>query len=87
MSQHFLYCASGSAVEQMVRVLASQDLGRKGITVNSIASTTARPRSRSSKTFAALSPEGRIGLPDDIAGVVSFVASGQILLVNGAVTV
>ncbi|KAF9207787.1 Dehydrogenase reductase SDR member 4 [Podila verticillata] len=44
MSQHFLYFASRSAVEQMVRVLASQDLGRKGITVNSVNPVTHRHR-------------------------------------------
>lgn len=98
--QNVLYCASRGAVEQMVRVLA-KDLGQKGITVNSVnpgpTDTDCFHHGKTEeqvKTFAALSPEGRIGLPNDIAGVVSFVASdqakwinGQVLLVNGAMTV
>ncbi|KAG0353999.1 NAD-P-binding protein [Gamsiella multidivaricata] len=93
---NFLYCATKGAVEQMVRTLA-KDLGGKGITVNCInPGPTDTDGFRTGKTeeqikfIAGLSPVGRLGQPDDIAGAVSFIASessawvnGQILRVNG----
>ena len=80
----------------MTRVL-SKDLGRKGITVNSVApgptATDLFLRGKSEqvlKTIAGLNPQGRIGKPEEIADVVGFLSgeqsswiTGQVLRVNG----
>ncbi|KAF9428213.1 hypothetical protein BGZ94_003073 [Podila epigama] len=93
---YFLYVATKGAVEQMVRAL-SKDLGSKGITVNCInPGATDTDGFREGKTeqqiqfAAAAHPQGRLGQPDEIANVVSFIAgdssawvNGQILRVNG----
>ncbi|KAF8903016.1 hypothetical protein BGZ58_006627, partial [Dissophora ornata] len=77
---HFLYCATKGAVEQMTRTLA-KDLGSKGITVNCInPGPTDTEGFRQGKTeqhiqsIASLSPAGRLGQPEEIAAVISFLA-------------
>ncbi|KAG0215931.1 hypothetical protein BGX28_007157 [Mortierella sp. GBA30] len=100
MPNYFLYCATKGAVEQMVRTLA-KDLGTKGISVNCVnPGPTDTEGFRHGKTeqqikfFAGLSPYGRLGQPEDIAGAISLLASdsaswvnGQILRVNGGMVV
>ncbi|KAF2186428.1 NAD(P)-binding protein [Zopfia rhizophila CBS 207.26] len=100
MPTYLLYCASKGAIEQMTRVLA-KDLGRKGIIVNAIApgptGTELFYRGKSEellKTIATWNPFGRIGMPEDIAKAVGFLAgegsgwvNGQILRANGGMTV
>ncbi|KAL4916764.1 hypothetical protein BDW62DRAFT_100952 [Aspergillus aurantiobrunneus] len=94
---YLLYATAKAAIEQMTRVMA-KDLARKGILVNCIApgpTTTGLFLEGKSdqmlKTVANFSPFGRIGEPDEIANVVSFLCgkdsswvSGQVLRVNGA---
>ncbi|KAI1318015.1 hypothetical protein EDD11_007398 [Mortierella claussenii] len=97
---HFLYASTKGAVEQMARVLA-KDLGRKGITANCVSPgptdtdgfREGNPEERI-KFHEGLNPMGRLGRPDDIASVVSFLASegsawvnGQTLRVNGGTAV
>ncbi|KAI8597879.1 NAD-P-binding protein [Dissophora ornata] len=96
----FLYSATKGAVEQMTRTLA-QDLGSKGITVNCVnPGPTDTDSFRNGLTeqqiqfVAGLSPVGRLGQPEDIAAVISFLAgessawvNGQILGVNGGLAV
>jgi 3-oxoacyl-[acyl-carrier protein] reductase len=90
------YAASKAAVDALTRILAKELRGRD-ITVNAVApgptataaflhSTTAEEREQ----LAALPPLGRLGQPDDIAGVVSFLAgpagrwvNGQVVYANG----
>jgi 3-oxoacyl-[acyl-carrier protein] reductase len=90
------YAASKSAVDTLTRILAKELRGRD-ITVNAVApgptataaflaSTSAEEREQ----LAALPPLGRLGRPDDVAGVVSFLAgpagrwfSGQVIYANG----
>jgi 3-oxoacyl-[acyl-carrier protein] reductase len=90
------YAASKSAVDTLTRILAKELRGRN-ITVNAVApgptataaflsSTTAEEREQ----LAALPPLGRLGSPDDIAGVVSFLVgptgrwvNGQVIYANG----
>jgi 3-oxoacyl-[acyl-carrier protein] reductase len=90
------YAASKAAVDVLTRILAKELRGRD-VTVNAVApgptataaflaSTTAEER----KELAALPPLGRLGSPDDIAGVVSFLVgpagrwiNGQVVYANG----
>jgi len=83
-------------VEGLTRVLANE-LGRRRITVNAVApgpvATELFTQGKTEEQIAAMGksiPLGRIGEPDEIAGVVSFLAgkdgswvNGQVLRVNG----
>lgn len=80
----------------MTRVL-SKDLARKGITVNAVSpgptATDLFLNGKSEqllKMIAGFNPQGRIGKPEEIAGVVGFLCgegsqwvSGQVVGVNG----
>jgi 3-oxoacyl-[acyl-carrier protein] reductase len=90
------YAASKAAVDALTRILAKELRGRD-VTVNAVApgptataaflaSTSAEEREQ----LAALPPLGRLGQPDDVAGVVSFLAgpagrwvNGQVVYANG----
>jgi 3-oxoacyl-[acyl-carrier protein] reductase len=90
------YIASKAGVEGLVRVLANELRGRN-ITVNGVApGPVATPLFLHGKTaaqieqFAKLAPLERLGQPEDVAHVVSFLAgpdgawvNGQILRANG----
>jgi 3-oxoacyl-[acyl-carrier protein] reductase len=90
------YAASKSAVDTLTRILAKEVRGRD-ITVNAVApGPTATPAFLDSvpdeeqQQLAAMSPLGRLGRPDDIAGVVSFLVgptgrwiNGQVVYANG----
>ncbi len=90
------YAASKAAVDALTRILAKELRGRD-ITVNAVApgptATAAFLNSTSSEEqgqLAALPPLGRLGRPDDIAGVVSFLVgrtgrwvNGQVVYANG----
>ncbi len=90
------YIASKAGVEGLVHVLANELRGRN-ITVNGLApGPIATPLFLDGKTeeqvehFAKLSPLERLGQPEDIANVVSFLVgpdggwvNGQILRANG----
>jgi 3-oxoacyl-[acyl-carrier protein] reductase len=90
------YAASKSAVDALTRILA-KELGSRNITVNAVApgpTATATLLDTTSadeqKQLAALPPLGRLGSPDDIAGVVSFLVgptgrwvNGQVVYANG----
>ena len=90
------YAASKSAVNAVTRILAKELRGRD-ITVNAVApGPTATGAFLDStppeeqRQLAAMSPLGRLGRPDDIAAVVSFLVgpagrwiNGQVVYANG----
>jgi len=90
------YAASKAAVDALTRILAKEMRGRD-ITVNAVApgptATAAFLHTTSAEEqqqLAALPPLGRLGSPDDIAGIVSFLAgpagrwvNGQVVYANG----
>jgi 3-oxoacyl-[acyl-carrier protein] reductase len=90
------YTASKAAVDALTRILAKELRGRD-ITVNAVApgpTTTAAflasTPAEEQEQLAAASPLGRLGRPEDIAGVVSFLAgpagrwiNGQVVYANG----
>lgn len=93
-----LYAASKAAVEAMTHVLA-KELGPRAITVNAVAPGPVETQlflaGKSAQLVEAITrtiPLARLGRPDDIAGVVSFLAgpdsgwvNGQVLRANGGV--
>ncbi len=88
---HAVYVATKAAVEAMTRTLA-KELGARGVTVNAIApgpvATELFFAGRSKDLIERLTndiPLGRLGAPDDIARVVSFLAGPESGWVNGQV--
>lgn len=93
-----IYNGTKAAVEAFTRVFAKELRGRQ-ITVNAVApGPVATDLFLHGKTdeqvrhFAAMAPLERLGQPDDIAGVVAFLAgkdsawvNGQVLRANGGV--
>jgi 3-oxoacyl-[acyl-carrier protein] reductase len=93
---HGVYVATKAAVEAMTHTLA-KELGPRGVTVNAVApgpvATTLFLAGRSPALIQRLLgdiPLGRLGTPEDVARVVSFLASpesgwvsGQIVKANG----
>ncbi len=91
-----IYAATKAAVEAMTHILA-KELGPRGITVNAVApgpvETELFMTGKSEALVKAITgtiPLGRLGQPEDIAGVVSFLAgpdggwvNGQVIRANG----
>jgi 3-oxoacyl-[acyl-carrier protein] reductase len=86
-----LYLASKVALDTLTAALA-KELGPRRIRVNAVASgsrVTQRTRrigladSEPEKTMAAATPPGRLGLPEDVAPLVAFLASDESAWVTG----
>jgi NAD(P)-dependent dehydrogenase (short-subunit alcohol dehydrogenase family) len=86
----YSYSASKAAVHHLTRVLANR-LGPKGITVNAVApgpfdsKMMAETMRNFKDVIIASCPLGRIGEPEDMAGVAIYLASRAGAYVNGAV--
>ena len=91
-----MYIASKAAVESLTQVFAKELRGRQ-ITVNAVApgpvATELFLKDKTAEqvaSFARMPPLERLGQPEDIASIISFLASpaadwvnGQILRANG----
>ena len=86
----YSYSASKAGVHHLTRVLA-KELGPRRITVNAVApgpfesKMMAATLAARGDEIAASSPLGRIGRPDDMAGVAIYLASRAGAYVTGAV--
>lgn len=93
-----IYSASKGAINTLSHALA-KEFGPRGITVNTIApgvietEMTTKILAERGEGIKAMTPLGRIGQPDDIAGVALFLASpdagwitGRTFIVDGGVS-
>jgi NAD(P)-dependent dehydrogenase (short-subunit alcohol dehydrogenase family) len=86
----YSYAASKAGLHQLTRVLA-RELGPRHITVNAVApgpfesKMMAATLAKHAEQIAASSPLGRIGRPDDMAGVAVFLSGRGAGYVTGAV--
>ncbi|MEE3327842.1 MAG: SDR family NAD(P)-dependent oxidoreductase [Myxococcota bacterium] len=86
----FSYSASKAAVHQLTRVLAKK-LSEKQITVNAVAPGPFQSRmmratlDRFGDSIKKSTPMGRIGRPDDMAGIAIYLSSRAGAYVTGAV--
>ena len=86
----YSYSSSKAALHHLTRVLA-KELGPRQITVNAVAPGPFESKMMAAtldafgNEIAARSPLGRIGRPDDMAGVVVYLASRAGSYVTGAV--
>jgi NAD(P)-dependent dehydrogenase (short-subunit alcohol dehydrogenase family) len=86
----YSYSASKAALHHLTRVLA-KELGPRHVTVNAVAPGPFESKMMAAtldafgKEIAARSPLGRIGRPDDMAGIVVFLSSRGASYITGAV--
>jgi 3-oxoacyl-[acyl-carrier protein] reductase len=82
------HAAAKSAMDSMAKVMA-MELGPSGITINvvgpglTLTDATAGQPKEVHEQVAAITPLRRLGMPDDIAGVVLFLASSLSDYLNG----
>lgn len=86
------YCASKGGVVLLTKALAVE-YGRKGLRINCVCPGGIEtpmigqfrlPEGVSQAALMRISPLGRMGLPDEVAGAIAFLASDDAIYVNGA---
>lgn len=84
------YATAKAGVSMMTQYLA-KDMAKHGITANTVAPGTTRTARvealltpEKAKTFVGMTPAGRLAEPDDIAGVIAFLASEDAGYITGA---
>ncbi|MCW2810805.1 MAG: D-threitol dehydrogenase, partial [Friedmanniella sp.] len=90
IAEHVAYCASKFGVVGMTKVLALEWAGR-GVTANTISPTvvltplgiTAWDNPKGEAHMAEI-PVGRFAMPEEVAAVALFLASGAADMINGA---
>ncbi|MBB4917229.1 SDR family oxidoreductase [Streptosporangium saharense] len=90
VSMQIGYTISKAAIEAMAPTLAN-DLGRRGITVNTVAPGAVRTDMTAGytsipeavATLESITALGRLGEPEDVADVVTFLASPQARWITG----
>ena len=86
----YSYSSSKAALHHLTRVLA-RELGPKHVTVNAVAPGPFESKMMAAtleafgKEIAARSPLGRIGRPDDMAGVAVFLSGRGGAYITGAI--
>jgi 3-oxoacyl-[acyl-carrier protein] reductase len=81
------YAASKAGLVGLTKSLA-REVGKRGITVNAVAPgfiSTAMTEGLDTDAITAQVPAGRLGTPQDVAGVIAFLCSDAAAYVNGAV--
>jgi glucose 1-dehydrogenase len=79
-----LYAAAKAALGMLTRSLALE-LGDKGIRVNSVApGAIATERNKEADELVSEIPLGRPGDPEEVAGLVSYLAGDEARYVSGA---
>lgn len=90
MSGYSVYASLKGAIEILTKYLA-KELGTRGIAVNTIApgaietdfgGGVVRDNEQVNKIIASSTALGRVGLPDDIGGVVAFLCSEEARWIN-----
>ena len=84
------YCSSKAAAISFTQILA-EEVAKDGITVNAVCpgiidTEMGRNNYRDAASLAAVKAKtalGRVGLPEDVAGPVSFLASGDSAFITG----
>ena len=92
LEKHAAYGASKAALDHTTRVLALE-LGQYGITVNSVAPTVILTPmgervwgdAEVARPMLAGIPTGRFGQPNEVASLVTFLASHAAAMINGAI--
>jgi 3-oxoacyl-[acyl-carrier protein] reductase len=81
--QFSIYAAAKAGVDNLTRSLALE-LGVRGIRVNAVAPDLIVTPGVGSLESATRPPLGRLGQPDDVAGVIAFLASDLSAFVTGS---
>ena len=87
MSNEIAYATTKSAIEMLTRTI-SQEIAKKGITINAVnpgLTDTGWLDEKQEKMFRERFPTGRLGQPQDVAKLVSFLVSENAAWITGQI--